>query len=538
MMQHCEKTVLSLIEELHVRVTKTTIQKDLLEHPDYPSLLSISDVLKTYGIDNIAIKLPIENFNNIAVPFIAYIKGLQLKHSLFAVVNKVNKESIQFYNPGTNKKEKLTKDEFAKLYEGIVLAVEANPDAEEKDYDKKRKNERQKDFYNLLIALPIPLIIVLSVSFAFVQHDVLTAIYPVLFTIITFIGCIVGVLLLWHQVDEYNPVINEICHAGKKINCSAILNSKAASIFGISWSVLGSTYFMGMLLSLLAGGITNTNNLFLLSWINVIALPYIIYSISYQWLVAKQWCILCLTVQAILFIQFIVAFTGKFHRLHSFSQIPYLSYIIIFTCFSLVFTALLLLMPALEKAKDSRGKTIALQRLKHNPQIFEALLARQKFIDNTADDLGIIIGNPSVKYRLTKVCNPYCGPCARAHPIMEDLLKYNDNLQLQIIFTATDKEDDIRTKPAKHLLAIASLGDEQLTEKALDDWYGAPIKDYEAFAAKYPLKGELARQTENIKKMSNWCEKTEIAFTPTFFINGYQLPVIYSVNDLKYFLSN
>jgi protein-disulfide isomerase len=51
------------------------------------------------------------------------------------------------------------------------------------------------------------------------------------------------------------------------------------------------------------------------------------------------------------------------------------------------------------------------------------------------------------------------------------------------------------------------------------------------------MNGELKKQDEKVEAMKDWCSKTEIQFTPTFFINGYQLPSNYSVNDLKYFLS-
>jgi protein-disulfide isomerase len=35
--------------------------------------------------------------------------------------------------------------------------------------------------------------------------------------------------------------------------------------------------------------------------------------------------------------------------------------------------------------------------------------------------------------------------------------------------------------------------------------------------------------------MDQWCNKVGIEFTPTFFINEYQLPEIYNLEDLKYF---
>jgi len=52
------------------------------------------------------------------------------------------------------------------------------------------------------------------------------------------------------------------------------------------------------------------------------------------------------------------------------------------------------------------------------------------------------------------------------------------------------------------------------------------------------MNGELKMLKDKIKTMyEEGCDKTEIVFTPTFFINDYQLPEIYNVADLKYFLS-
>ncbi|HKJ33478.1 MAG TPA: hypothetical protein VKA34_16700, partial [Balneolales bacterium] len=61
---------------------------------------------------------------------------------------------------------------------------------------------------------------------------------------------------------------------------------------------------------------------------------------------------------------------------------------------------------------------------------------------------------------------------------------------MQIIFTASGDDEDQKTAPAAHMLAIAIQKDETKTRKALDDWYNAEEKDYEQFAAKYPMNGE------------------------------------------------
>jgi protein-disulfide isomerase len=175
--------------------------------------------------------------------------------------------------------------------------------------------------------------------------------------------------------------------------------------------------------------------------------------------------------------------------------------------------------------------------MKKDGRIFEALMAKQKKITGSTEGLGITLGNPQAQHTLVKVCNPYCGPCAKAHPEIHELIRQNSNIKVQVIFTATVEETDRRSKPVKHLLAIAEKQNEQLTKQALDDWYLPEKTDYEVFAAKYPMNGELNVQNAKVKAMQNWCEEVKIEVTPTFFVNGYQLPENYKVTDLTYFLA-
>jgi predicted negative regulator of RcsB-dependent stress response len=109
---------------------------------------------------------------------------------------------------------------------------------------------------------------------------------------------------------------------------------------------------------------------------------------------------------------------------------------------------------------------------------------------------------------------------------------------VQVLFTATVDADDKRNKPVKHLLALQQLHGQAIASKAMDDWYGATTKDYAAFAAKHPVSSDiLVQQNDKVTAMKTWCEAIDIQFTPTFFINGYQLPEIYSIGDVKYLLS-
>ena len=70
---------------------------------------------------------------------------------------------------------------------------------------------------------------------------------------------------------------------------------------------------------------------------------------------------------------------------------------------------------------------------------------------------------------IIKVCNPYCGPCAKAHAVIHEILHNNNNVKLKLIFGASNEENDERGIVARHLLAISRKGDAIQTAQALDD---------------------------------------------------------------------
>lgn len=544
-----EDTVAHLLTALNIKFTLSNLEKQLIEHPNYPSLAAIADVIgSSYDIACAPIRVGITDYKNssdFSLPFLALIESGEKKSESFAVVTELSSEHVTFYNPIKKIDENLELTEFNKRYSGLILVVEPGRKTHEDNYQDNFKKQKQSLFYHNLSLLILPILtIIISVLYA-VKYPVADFIAPVLFTVLTLVGSIVTLLLLWHEIDEFNPIVRQICQASAQVNCSAVLNSKASKIKGLSWSSLGFVFFAGVLLSLLTTGISG-NALVLSAWMSVAALPYVFFSIYYQWKVIKQWCVLCLIVQGLLLLLFFISLAGGFLNFSLLSELPAYSILAHLISFFFVFIALNILIPALQKAKSNKQKTIELQRMKHNPQIFEGVLARQKNMNISAEGLGITIGNPNSVFRLIKVCNPYCGPCAKAHPVMDELIEGNEEVSLQIIFTATDDEKDITREPVKHLMAVAATGDEPLIKKALDDWYLPEKKDYAAFASKYPMNGDVQLQGEKIRKMSQWCKDVQIGFTPTFFIcvnnheaspQFYQLPDMYSIADLKYFFS-
>jgi thiol-disulfide isomerase/thioredoxin len=193
------------------------------------------------------------------------------------------------------------------------------------------------------------------------------------------------------------------------------------------------------------------------------------------------------------------------------------------------------LKPYLMTQKDLETTKSKLAKVLSNRELFDYFLSNSKQITSNPEGLGIFLKGPKAKYHVLKVCNPYCGPCAHTHPLLEQLYEAG-NIDLQIVFVPGGG-DEVRIKTIRHLMGIASKGNIDQTRLALDDWYGQDQKDYEAFAKNYPLNGELVKQESNIQAMLDWAEKEQIDHTPTIFINGYELPSTYVVEDLKYVIN-
>jgi thiol-disulfide isomerase/thioredoxin len=252
--------------------------------------------------------------------------------------------------------------------------------------------------------------------------------------------------------------------------------------------------------------------------------------------VVKQWCPLCLTVQAVLAAELIWSVVNFWQHLalsvlpSAFSLLP------IAYCLLIPIILWYILKPLILKAKEEPIYKAAYKRLLYNPETFNHLLQQQASAPDGYQNLGIEIGNPDAENTIIKVCNPYCSPCAKAHPVLDKIVHNNKNVKLKLIFTASNDKGDKRGIAARHLLAINEEQNALKTQQALDDWYLAPKKDYNVFAAKYPLNGEIAKQEKQIEEMNKWCKEAEIFFTPTIFINGHRLPEKYNIEELIYIL--
>jgi uncharacterized membrane protein len=522
------------INQLKVKVSKTTLKESINENPFFPSLYSLSNAFERFNIPHQAVKIDKENLENLTPPYIAYVRA-QNTGKDFVLVTSVTNHEVQ-YIAENKKTKKVAKDDFLKNFENIVLQAKPDEKSGEKDFIIHRRKEITTA--NKTTAIIAASVLIFGLTLFFFLHSL-----PVHFiagaSVLLFIkmtGLAATVLLLVYEIDKSNAFVKSICTAGKETNCGAVLQSKASKIFGMSWSEAGFFYFASTFLFLLFPTTSFAAKTLVLSLANILAAPYILFSVYYQWKVVKHWCPLCLTVQAVLAAELVWSIANFWQHM-ALSVLPSVfSLLPIAYCLLIPITLWYILKPVISKAKEEPVYKAAYKRLLYNPETFNHLLHQQATAPDGYQHIGIEIGNPDAENTIIKVCNPYCGPCGKAHPILDEIIHNNKNIKLKLIFTASNDKDDIRGVAARHLLAINEKYNALQTQQALDDWYLPERKDYEAFAAKYPMNGELIEQEKTIEKMKEWCSDAEISFTPTLFINGHRLPEKYKVEELKYIL--
>ncbi len=517
---------------LNVPVTKKGINTLLKQHYHYPSLLSLTEILNKYKVSNAAYHLEERHIDELETPFITLSNNLPTGKD-FILVTKITATNVT-YKTDYKKEKNCSRKEFLVDWKNAVLIAKKEVDSIEPQYLENKKLEKTERRKTIFLRYVFAVFLSLSIISLFINLSKVELFYASPIILTKLLGFTIAIMLLIYEIDKSNSFIKDLCNGGKQINCDSVLNSKAAGFAGVKWSEAGFFYFASTLLFTLYPGITFDTKMLLLSISAIAVSPYILFSIYYQYKIVKQWCKLCLFAQAVLLLETIWGIISISENAFFLHQVFTLKTVI--PLILSILTPILLwyyLKPVFQKAKDSDEYQNAFKRLLYNPENFNQLLKTQKKVADGWEKIGITIGNEDAENTIIKVCNLYCGPCARAHQKLEEVIKLTPHFKIKIIFNNTNHVNDIGNKPIRHLLSIASQNNLKLTQNAVNDWYTATKKDYDLFAVKYPIDdAELIAQNDKIDEMRNWCMNTGVTFTPTIFINGNQLPENYNIDEL------
>ena len=507
--------VASVLDELKVKHTFTFSNKYYNEHPYKNSLYGLSKILSDYQIENqgVRIKDKEDVLPELETPFIAYCSND------FVTVSTICNDKVEYI--WKDKKITVPINEFTTIWSGVALLVEANEKSIEPGYKENKKLEFISAMKRASLIAAILLLFGI-VGFSTQLYDnwgYLTVL------LISSIGIYISYLLVLKQSHIHSKQADKICSLLiDKSDCNNILESDAAKFFGFSWSEIGLGYFVGNTVI-----ITLLPSLYpYIALVNICALPYTIWSVWYQKYKAKQWCPLCLIVQGLLWIFFIV---NLFLGLIKMPEFTISDMLTIGCIYAIPVLVLNMFIPVFSGSREKETIKQKLSSLKTNKSVFNVLLKQSSKYEISKSDSIILFGNPDAENLITVITNPHCNPCAKIHVELEKLLEDTTNgYCVQYILTSFNEKLEYSSK-----LFIAMYQQMSIDEFLffLRKWYAEGVYDSEYYYKDHPFDEEDEMLQKEFSKHKRWIENTNMSATPTVLFNGYELPEEFNINELR-----
>lgn len=280
------------LSQLGVRHTEQYSDQRYSDMPFF-SLFGLSRLLCEYGVTNTGIKVDEDSktavFPQLKVPFLADTPNG------FLIITKIDGDNVTYLSQHDT--FTASRQEIVDSWNGIALLASVRENAGEPEYCRHHIAEKMTGVKHLLLA-----------SIAVVLLGVgmwLSGLYSHWAAWLLLVADCAGILFSWMLVQKslgiQSKAADSVCSVIEDGGCDEIARSEASSFLGIfKWSEVGLAYFSISLLAMLLF----PSVMPALAAINILCLPYTVWSITYQRFVAKTWCTLCVCVQITLWILF------------------------------------------------------------------------------------------------------------------------------------------------------------------------------------------------------------------------------------------
>lgn len=514
------RAVQQLLQTSKVRVTRRTLEEKLWQHPDFPSLASLSNVLDELHVSNLVTRLPSEQLTGIPLPAIAY---LETEGGMLATIHSISGQLIEWtHTTRGRQRESLTS--FKQKWNGVTLLVEPDEQSGESDYDENRKREIIESFRYPFAIFGLLACAGCLIALGFRNHSLEANWQLYLLLAVKLIGLVVTGLLVWYDIDS-NSLIRKNTQANNQLNYQRILNSKAAKLFDwLSWAEIGLFYFSGGLITLLlAAMIPTTGAAEYLLLFSCIAVPYTLYSVYYQAFVAKEWCLMCMIVQILLWTECMVGFA-----LWTPWPLQFSWQIICLLGFSFLITPALwvVIKVPLQESINFIPFKKELGRIKSDPHYVRGLLRKQRTHPPVFYGMKVVtIGDPDGEHTLIVVSDPLCQRCAKTHREVELLVKNTPNLKCLFIFAVYG--DSKAGIIARRILSLP----ESIMPEALSAWF--ETLDVKKWMKKMDTLENDDQGQWQLDLHHRWCELAGVTSVPLVFFDDIEIPSLYTVVEME-----
>lgn len=503
------------LEKEKISIDKEEFEFQVQSHPDYPSLLAISDTLSFFNIANIAARLDKNKIALLPNRFIVLLNE-ELTIPKLSFVEKKGENYLVIVNKIAFL---ISKQELGERWANIVLLIEKS--------DTEHVTKKIKYGYNWT------LLSFILITFLAILHYFNTPLQTNLFFIFPVAGILFSFAALKDLFGVKIELINSFCSVTTSSSCNSVVNSSKWKIFEVvNFSDLSiiffTSQFFGLLVFLFSGefiAFFTIQKLVLL-----VSTPILFLSVYYQKFVERKWCPICLIIIITILLELGYLLTFQ-NTVFTISAKEVVVFGFVFLSVMIIWSALKKLLTQQRDLKEYQLKAIRFER---NYTIFKnSLFAKAK---TQIPHSHIILGNQVSETIITIISNPFCGHCKEAHEVIETILeKHQNNIQIQVILkTNLERENEESKKLLRSLMEIYEQDGEIAFIKALGNWFNR--KNIEEWFSLFPAK-TTTKFDSIFNSQHKWCEENAYNFTPAIFINGYEFPQMYDRKSLHYYIN-
>jgi uncharacterized membrane protein len=507
------------VRHFRLPILRSTVKEALKSHSNYPTFKSICDTFNEWNIEHYPLKYQPEEIMEISAPYIVHFKS---GGGHIGFVSEIKNDRITYYESYRSKKEITSKD-YLERCSGAVILINPDERSGEKDYRSKWQNELISNAILPVTILAFLLLIIFGSVSSFISGEPLSDKISLLLFLSKSTGILLSVLLILHEFEVHMLLTDKLCHLNKATNCNTVLNDKASKVFGwFGWADVGFVYFTGGFLFLLLN--LNEQSLSLLAILSALSVPYPLFSIYYQGFVLKKWCPMCLGIQLILIIEFILLLPLFSQFSFAFNTLSNLFLIFLFT--GIIYTLFILFTREKMSNEMHYYKYLG---FKKNPDILRTLMYDQMHYDILVTETSLVFGDKDAKLKITAFLSLHCSHCARAFEKIRYMLKNEEDILINLVLMTSDN------KMLTTLYNYQRAGEDKESLRLLDQWFNADpfsrtkVTDGLCIPEDSDISGKVNEANGRLFKECN------VLGTPAFFFNGYKLPNQYDIDDIRYF---
>jgi len=491
----------------YFRIAHEDLKLQLLSHPDYPSLKSLTDTLDYFHIDNIAVNVPADTLSELPDRFVTVINHPGSDNHVMVTKNHSGNISLRFEN---GRKKVLSENEFKDLWTGDTVLVEPAAD---------KKNMSVKSSVLLLLA-GLAVFLLLQIDSFNPSSFILS--------VLSLSGLFLSYLIINEEIGIHHQAVVKVCRAvNKDSNCADVIKAIDSKLLGIiALSDLSIVFFAFCFLTFSLVGINYT----FWACVAILTIPVIAFSFYQQAVVIKNWCALCLGIAAILFLQGVVALASL-----EWEEIAFNYYLRSGLILILSATAWQWIKPMWISNLKLKNVETDFLKFKRNPDLFKALVHHTHKADNTIVPIEhqIYFGAERPVITINSVTNPLCGYCTESFKIHDQLLKaHGDRVRVNFIFSVPlNEKANSATHIASRIIEIYHQEGAEKAVQAMQTWFAH--REIEKWHQQFGYADQSdTRLNVILNSHRNWCKENKISYTPATFIGDQLFPKEYQISDL------